>query len=136
MCDLLLELTGVEHRVTNAYHPQTNGLTERMNQTLKGSLIQVFNNRQDDWDQHVNKIMFSYRYVFVWEFLLHPITTLPLPHYYTLPLPHNYTLLLPHYYTLPLPNYYPSTTPFLSQSFLSLFIGHLARLLRDLHLSS
>ena len=66
MCDLLLELTGVKHKVTSAYHPQT----ERMNQTLKGSLIQVVNNRQDDWDQHLDKILFSYQYVFVGELLL------------------------------------------------------------------
>ena len=30
----LFELTGSEHRVSSAYHPQTNGLDERMNQTL------------------------------------------------------------------------------------------------------
>ena len=55
----LLKLTGTEHRVASAYHPQTNGLTERFNQTLKGSLIQVVNEKQNDWDE---KIMFSYRY--------------------------------------------------------------------------
>ena len=30
----LFEIAGVEHRVSSAYHPQTNGLDERMNQTL------------------------------------------------------------------------------------------------------
>ena len=58
----LLKLTGTEHRVASAYHPQTNGLTERFNQTLKGSLIQVVNEKQNDWDDHIEKIMFSYRY--------------------------------------------------------------------------
>ena len=58
----MLQLTGVEHRVASAYHPQTNGLTERFNQTLKDALIQVVNERQNDWDQHLDKIMFSYRY--------------------------------------------------------------------------
>ena len=57
----LLKLTGTEHRVASAYHPQTNGLTERFNQTLKGSLIQVVNEKQNDWDDHIEKIMFSYR---------------------------------------------------------------------------
>ena len=42
--------------------PQTNGLTERFNQTLKGSLIQVVNEKQNAWDDHIEKIMFSYRY--------------------------------------------------------------------------
>ena len=41
----LLKLTGTEHRVASAYHPQTNGLTERFNQKLKGSLIQVGNEK-------------------------------------------------------------------------------------------
>ena len=58
----LLKLTGTEHRVAGAYHPQTNGLTKRFNQTLKGSLIQVVNEKQNDWDDHIEKIMFSYRY--------------------------------------------------------------------------
>ena len=35
----LLKLTGTERRVANAYHRQTNGLTERFNQKLKDSLI-------------------------------------------------------------------------------------------------
>ena len=54
--DILLELTGIEHRVTKAYHPQTNGF----NQTLKDALIQVVNEEQNDWDLHIEKILFSY----------------------------------------------------------------------------
>ena len=38
VCDMLLERTGVEHRMTSAYYPQTNGLTERFNQTLKDGI--------------------------------------------------------------------------------------------------
>ena len=30
----MLKNIGVEHRVTSAYNPRTNGLTERMNQSL------------------------------------------------------------------------------------------------------
>ena len=30
----LFEMAGIEHRVASAYHPQTNGLDERMNQTV------------------------------------------------------------------------------------------------------
>ena len=33
ICNELLIKTGVKHRITSAYHPQTNGLTERFNQT-------------------------------------------------------------------------------------------------------
>ena len=33
----LFALTGTEHHATSAYHPQSNGLTERFNQTLQTS---------------------------------------------------------------------------------------------------
>ena len=39
----LFRLTGTEHRVTSAYHPQSNDLTERFNQTLQMSLLKVVN---------------------------------------------------------------------------------------------
>ena len=32
----LFKITGVKHIITLAYHPQTNGLIERFNQTFKG----------------------------------------------------------------------------------------------------
>ena len=56
---LPLKLPGTEHRVASAYRPQTNGLTERFNQTQ----IQVVNEKRNDWDDHIKKVMFSYRYV-------------------------------------------------------------------------
>lgn len=37
--DALLELTGTDQRVTFAYHPQSNGLCERQNRTIKDSLV-------------------------------------------------------------------------------------------------
>ena len=36
--DSMLRMVGSEHRVTSAYHPRTNGQTERMNATLVGAL--------------------------------------------------------------------------------------------------
>ena len=33
--DVLLELTGTDQRVTSGYHPQSNGLCERQNRTIK-----------------------------------------------------------------------------------------------------
>ena len=57
----LLQLTGTEHRVTSAYHPQSNGLTERFNQTLQTALIKVVNDTQDDWDEHLSSVLFAYR---------------------------------------------------------------------------
>ena len=57
----LYRLTGTEHRVTSAYHPQTNGLTERFNQTLQTALLKVVNETQTDWDEHLPAVLFAYR---------------------------------------------------------------------------
>lgn len=54
----LLGLTGTQHRIATAYHPQTNGLTERFNQTLQSALV---NDTQSDWDYHLPAILFAYR---------------------------------------------------------------------------
>lgn len=59
--DRLEVLTGFKHRVTSAYHPQSNGLDERLNQTLKGSLQKLVNDMQDDWDNFVDNVLFAYR---------------------------------------------------------------------------
>lgn len=40
---------------------QTNGLTERFNQTLSGSLAKLVNEEQDDWDVHLETILCAYR---------------------------------------------------------------------------
>ena len=42
----LLGLTGTQYRIATAYHPQTNGLTERFNQTLQSALLKVVNDTQ------------------------------------------------------------------------------------------
>jgi transposase InsO family protein len=40
---------GIELRLSTAYHPQTNGQTERVNQTLKQYLRHYVNYQQNDW---------------------------------------------------------------------------------------
>ena len=54
----LFRLTGTEHCVTSAYHPQSNGLTERFNQTLQTALIKLINESQNDWDDHLSGVLF------------------------------------------------------------------------------
>ena len=46
----LLGLTGTQHCIATAHHPQTIGLTERFNQTLQPALLKVVNDTQSDWD--------------------------------------------------------------------------------------
>ncbi len=41
-------LTGVNHRIATAYHPQTNGLDERFNKTLQEALAKQFDCEQRD----------------------------------------------------------------------------------------
>ncbi|XP_059918084.1 uncharacterized protein K02A2.6-like [Gadus macrocephalus] len=46
----LFEEFGVKHRITSAYHPQTNGLDERTNQTLKRSFGKTRDGQQERWE--------------------------------------------------------------------------------------
>ena len=61
LVDLLEELTGFKHKITIAYHPQSNGLDERFNQTLKAQLQKLVNDHQDNWDELLDNILFAYR---------------------------------------------------------------------------
>jgi len=57
----LFRMTNTEHRISSAYHPQTNGLVERCNQTLQHSLVKVVDEHQSDWDEKLDGILFAYR---------------------------------------------------------------------------
>ena len=57
----LFSITKTDHRISSAYHPQTNGLVERFNQTLQQSLVKVVNKNQTDWDQKLDGVLFAYR---------------------------------------------------------------------------
>ena len=59
--DLLEDLTGFKHKITSVYHPQSNGLDERYNQTLKTQHQKMVNDHQDDWDELHDNILFAYR---------------------------------------------------------------------------
>ena len=57
----LFELTGVEHIISTAYHPQTNGLDERFNQTLQRALLKMVDNNTNEWEKYIDSVLFSYR---------------------------------------------------------------------------
>lgn len=46
---------------TTAYHPQTNGLTEKFNGTLCQMLSSYMNEKQTDWDEYIEICLFAYR---------------------------------------------------------------------------
>ena len=58
----LFEKTGVDHRISAAYHPQTNGLDERFNQTLVNVWTKLSGERPNEWDEFIDAALFSYRY--------------------------------------------------------------------------
>ena len=48
---------------TTPYHPQTDGLVERFNQTLKAMLRRTVNQEGKDWDRLIPYLLFAYREV-------------------------------------------------------------------------
>ena len=56
----LFKLTGVEHQITGAYHPQANGLVEKQNSTTTNALKACLN-QQEDWYKALDSVAFSFR---------------------------------------------------------------------------
>lgn len=50
----------IAHRMTTAYHPQTNGLTERFNKTLTDMLAIYVDLEQKNWDEVLPFVTFAY----------------------------------------------------------------------------
>ena len=48
---------------TTPYHPQTDGLVERFNQTLKSMLRKFATQKKKDWDKLIPYVLFAYREV-------------------------------------------------------------------------
>jgi hypothetical protein len=51
----------IKQITTTAYHPQGNGLVERMNQTIKGILAKLVHEHQGDWDLYLPSTLFAIR---------------------------------------------------------------------------
>jgi len=46
--------------MSTAYHPRTDGQTERANRTIEQMLRAYINARQDDWDEHLDAVEIAY----------------------------------------------------------------------------
>lgn len=51
----------IDETILSAYHPQSNGLTERFNQTLITQLMKSVNKEQNNLDEYLQPIAFAYR---------------------------------------------------------------------------
>ncbi|CAF1160567.1 unnamed protein product, partial [Brachionus calyciflorus] len=51
---------GFEHTITSASNPRTNGLTERLNQTLIESLRKHCESDKENWPKHLDYVLMAY----------------------------------------------------------------------------
>uniref|UniRef100_A0AAR2LSD6 Gypsy retrotransposon integrase-like protein 1 n=1 Tax=Pygocentrus nattereri TaxID=42514 RepID=A0AAR2LSD6_PYGNA len=59
----VFSLLGIKGLKTTPYHPQTDGLVERFNKTLKVMLRRFVNETGSDWDTWLPYVLFAYREV-------------------------------------------------------------------------
>ena len=54
-------LLDIKKTRTTAYHPQSDGMVERFNQTSEAQLSKFADHSQRDWDQHIPFLLMAYR---------------------------------------------------------------------------
>ena len=57
----ICSLFGIEKRWTTPYHPQTDGLCQRFNGTLKSLFRKRVNLDRDNWDEQIAAALLAYR---------------------------------------------------------------------------
>ena len=56
-----LQVMGTRHTMTTAYHPQTNGHTEKFNGTLCDEISKLMYQKGNEWDHWINTALYHYR---------------------------------------------------------------------------
>jgi transposase InsO family protein len=59
-----LSKLGIEHRVSTAYHPQTNGQAETSNRQLKSILNKTIEKGGKNWSKKLDRALWAYRTMF------------------------------------------------------------------------
>ncbi|XP_078241009.1 uncharacterized protein LOC144586545 [Pogona vitticeps] len=59
----LWQICGIKHKETTAYHPESNGLTEKFNGTLMRMFRAYLAENPNNWDQKLQSLLFAYRSV-------------------------------------------------------------------------
>src|ERR1044072_935691 len=60
MWDHLTRLIGIQRALTTAHHPQADGQTEIMNQTLEIALLAFINPERNNWSSLLSEFAYSY----------------------------------------------------------------------------
>ena len=53
-------MTGTQQRMISAYHPQSNGLVERQNHTIKNAMVKVLDQNLEKWPYVIDGILFAH----------------------------------------------------------------------------
>ena len=56
----LMNVFRIQHPLTTAYHPQANGLDERLNQTLVNTLAKFAQEKRELWDVQLPEVVYAY----------------------------------------------------------------------------
>ncbi|XP_078233523.1 uncharacterized protein LOC144583518 [Pogona vitticeps] len=59
----LWQICGIKHKETTAYHPESNGLTEKFNGTLMRMIRAYLAENPNNWDQKLQSLLFAYQSV-------------------------------------------------------------------------
>ena len=61
LMEKVLRLLGIRHPISSPYHPQTNGLCEKANDTIKSLIKKVAHFNPSNWDRYLPCVLFAYR---------------------------------------------------------------------------
>nr|XP_055055419.1 uncharacterized protein LOC129440231 [Misgurnus anguillicaudatus] len=57
----ICKVLNIKRSLCAPYHPQTNGLVEKMNATIQRSLCKLVQDKPNEWDRHLDAVMFGLR---------------------------------------------------------------------------